>query len=296
HRTPEHRFKNLDNYPFTPNYITVNDIRIHYVDEGPKDAEPILLMHGEPSWSYLYRNIIPALVKEGFRVLAPDLVGFGKSDKPAKQSDYTYASHLHWIQSWLDQVDLNNITMFCQDWGSLIGLRLAVANKDRFKRIILANGGMNAPRPGSRGPPKVFLNWRKFSQKSPILPIGYIMQRGTYGEISREVKKAYNAPFPGPKYKAGARIFPSLVPIYPDEPEAINNIKAWDEYGKWDIPFLTAFSDKDPITRRGAKIAQKLALGAKDREHPIVKNAGHFLQEEKPEEIVKIILEFIKNS
>jgi haloalkane dehalogenase len=196
----------------------------------------------------------------------------------------------------LEQVDLRNITMFCQDWGSLIGLRIALANKDRFKRIILANGGMNAPRPDSRPPAKAFLNWRKFSQKSPILPIGFIMQKGTYGKLSRKVIKAYNSPFPGPKYKAGARIFPSLVPIHPDEPEAINNRKAWEEYSKWDIPFLTAFSDKDPITRRGAKIAQKLALGAKNRDHPTVKNAGHFLQEEKPEKIVEIILDFVKNS
>ncbi len=173
-------------------------------------AEPILLLHGEPSWSYLYRKIIPPLIQAGHRVVAPDLVGFGKSDKPSKQSDYSYASHLFWIQSWLEHVDLYNITMFCQDWGSLIGLRIAVANKDRFKRIILANGGMNAPRPGGRGPPKAFLNWRKFSQKSPILPIGLIMQKGTYGELSREVKKAYNAPFPGPKYKAGARNFSIL--------------------------------------------------------------------------------------
>jgi haloalkane dehalogenase len=293
YRTPERRFKNLNDYPFSPHYVNIEGIRIHYVDEGPKEAEPILLMHGEPSWSYLYRKMIPVLVKEGYHVLAPDLVGFGKSDKPSKQSDYTYASHLKWIQSWLDKLDLYNITMFCQDWGSLIGLRIAVANKDRFKRIILANGGMNAPRPGSRPPPKAFLNWRKFSQKSPILPIGFIMQKGTYTRLSRVVLKAYKAPFPGPKYKAGAKIFPSLVPVYPDEPEAINNVKAWEEYSKWDIPFLTAFSDKDPITRPGAKIAQKLALGAKNLEHPTVKNAGHFLQEEKPEELVKIILKFV---
>ena len=295
YRTPEHRFKDLDDYPFSPNYITVDGIRIHYVDEGPKEAEPILLMHGEPSWSYLYRNMIPPLVNAGYRVIAPDLVGFGKSDKPSKQTDYTYASHLNWIQSWLEQVDLKNITMFCQDWGSLIGLRIAVANKDRFKRIILANGGMNSPRQGSRPPPKAFLAWRKFSQKSPILPIGYVMQRGTYGKLSKNVLKAYKAPFPGKKYKASARIFPSLVPIYPDEPEAINNVKAWEEYGNWDIPFLTAFSDKDPITRKGAKIAQKLALGAKNLKHPTIRDAGHFLQEEKPEELVEIILKFIQS-
>ncbi len=293
YRTPEHRFKKLHDYPFSPNYITVDGIRIHYVDEGPKDVEPILLMHGEPSWSYLYRKMIPPLVQAGFRVLAPDLVGFGKSDKPAKQSDYTYESHLRWIQLWLEQVDLTDITMFCQDWGSLIGLRIAVANKSRFKRIILANGGLPAPRPDSRSPPKAFLRWREFSQKSPILPIGTIIQKGTFSTLSKNVLKAYTAPFPSQKYKAGARIFPALVPISPDDPEAIKNRKAWEEYKKWDIPFLTAFSDKDPITRGGEKFVQKTALGARNREHPTVKNSGHFLQEEKPEELVAIILDFI---
>ncbi len=297
YRTPERRFKNLKDYPFSPNYVVVEDqIRIHYVDEGSKDSEPILLMHGEPSWSYLYRKMIPELVKAGFRVIAPDLVGFGKSDKPAKKSDYSYAAQIKWMQSWLEQINLKKVTMFCQDWGSLIGLRLAVANKERFKRIIVANGGLPAPRVDSRPPPKKFLWWRKFSQTVPILPIGKIIQMGTYGTLSKSVIRAYKAPFPAEKYKAGARIFPSLVPISPDDAEAGNNAKAWEEFAQWNIPLLTAFSNKDGITRGGEIKFQKIALGAQNLVHPIVKDAGHFLQEEKPGELVEIILDFIRNN
>lgn len=294
YRTPERRFRSIKEFPFSPNYVTVEGIRIHYVDEGPKNADPILLMHGEPSWSYLYRKMIPPLVDAGYRAVAPDLVGFGKSDKPAKQSDYSYTNHLRWMQSWLDRVNLRNIILFCQDWGSLIGLRLAVANKSRFNRIILANGGLPAPRSDSRPPSKAFLRWRAFSQKSPILPIGKIIQMGTYGTVTKEVLKGYKAPFPGLKYKAGARVFPLLVPLYPYDPEAENNVKAWEEYSEWDIPFLTAFSDKDAITRGQDKIIQKKAKGAKNREHYTIKNAGHFLQEEQPQQLVDIILKFAK--
>ncbi len=292
-RTPDRRFKKLPDYPFLPHYITVDGIRIHYIDEGPENGESILLMHGEPSWSYLYRHIIPLLVKEGFRVVAPDLVGFGKSDKPSRKEDYTYQKHVQWVQRWLETVDLKNITLFCQDWGSLIGLRLAIYNKDRFSRIILANGGLPAPTPTTKMP-KAFYRWRDFSRNSPVLPIGKIIQMGTYSQISKDVLKGYKAPFPNWRYKAGARIFPSLVPITHDDPEAVENAKLLGEYSHWERPFLTAFSNKDPITRGGEKLYQKIVPGASGRSHPIIVNAGHFLQEDKGEEIALLIREFIQ--
>ncbi len=294
-RTPENRFVGLTDYPFKPHYIELDGIRIHYVDEGPTHAKPILLMHGEPSWSYLYRHIIPMLAKNGYRVVAPDLVGFGKSDKPSKKSDHTYRKHVSWIEQWLKKIDLHNITMFCQDWGSLIGLRVAAQNKDRFSRIILSNGGLPAPTLKTKMP-KAFKKWRAFSKYSPILPIGKIIQLGTYKTLPKYVIKGYTAPFPRNKYKAGARIFPSLVPMTPDDPETAPNQKAWEIFSKWDIPFLTAFSNKDPITRGGAEIFQRKIPGAKGLNHITIKNAGHFLQEEKGEEISKIIIDFISSS
>jgi haloalkane dehalogenase len=294
-RTPEKRFENLTDYPFKPHYIEVDGIRIHYVDEGPSDANPVLLMHGEPSWSYLYRKIIPILAKNGYRVVAPDLVGFGKSDKPSKKSDYSYRKHVSWIDQWLKKIDLHKITMFCQDWGSLIGLRIAAQNQNRFSRIILANGGLPAPTQTSKMP-KAFKKWLAFSKYSPILPIGKIIQLGTYKTLPKNIIKGYTAPFPSSKYKAGARIFPSLVPMTPDDPETVPNQKAWEIFSKWDIPFLTAFSNKDPITRGGASIFQNKVPGAKGLNHLIIKNAGHFLQEEKGEEIAKIINDFISQT
>ncbi|MHA1474460.1 MAG: haloalkane dehalogenase [Promethearchaeota archaeon] len=294
-RTPEKRFVGLTDYPFKPNYCEVEGIRIHYVDEGPSDANPVLLMHGEPSWSYLYRHIIPIIAKNGYRVVAPDLVGFGKSDKPSKKSDHSYRNHVSWIDQWLKKVDLHNITMFCQDWGSLIGLRVAAQNQDKFSRIILANGGLPAPTPKTKMP-KAFKKWLAFSKYSPILPIGKIIQLGTYKTLPKRVIKGYKAPFPSNKYKAGARIFPSLVPMTPDDPETAPNQKAWEIFSKWNIPFLTAFSNKDPITRGGAAIFQKLIPGAQGLNHLTIKNAGHFLQEEKGEEIAKIILDFMSHT
>jgi len=311
-RTPDSRFDNLPNYDFQANYTTINGLRIHYVDEGPKVAPPILLMHGEPSWSYLYRKMIPPLVKEGFRAIAPDLMGFGKSDKPSRIKDYSHTRHVDVILEFVRKLNLRGITLFCQDWGGLIGLRVVGEDPDRFSRIIAANTGL----PSAKGIKSIIgyplfklqirrmgkvtqeqfkehvnlMRWVAFSKTVPELPIGDIIQMATVSKLSSEVIRAYEAPFPNESYKAGARIFPYLVPS-----ELSKNRKVWDNVlSKWKKPFLTAFSDRDPITNGGEKYFQKMIPGAKGREHIMIKEAGHFLQEDKGEELSKVILEFVQ--
>ncbi len=293
-RTPDERFKNLPDFPFEPHYLEVDEIRIHYVDEGPKDAEVLLLIHGEPSWSYLYRHMIPILVKAGYRTVAPDLVGFGRSDKPTEQSDHTYRKHVEWITKWMKSLDLKRITLFCQDWGSLIGLRVAIENQDRFSRIVLSNGGLPT---GEQTMSEAFSNWRKFSREAKKFDIKRVVQGATTTKLSKEIREAYDAPFPDDSYKAGARIMPSLVPISKDDPEHEVNKKAFGEYlTNWKKPFLTAFSDMDPITRGGEKPWQDFCPGAKGQKHTTIKNAGHFVQEDKGPELANVMIEFIKNN
>jgi len=291
--TPEERFENLPDFTFNPHFIKVDGINIHYLDEGNKQAEVILLMHGEPSWSFLYRHMIPILVKAGFRILAPDLVGFGRSDKPTEQNDHTYLKHVEWMTKWLKLLDLRNITLFCQDWGSLIGLRLAIENQDRFNRIVLSNGGLPT---GEQRMSDAFTNWREFSRNSPSFDIKFILQGATTTKLSKEVLNGYDAPFPDDSFKAGARILPSLVPISTDDPEHETNKKAIELFKQWKKPFLTAFSDKDPITRGGDRFWQTLVPGAAEQNHVIIKNASHFVQEDKGPELAKVIIEFIKNN
>lgn len=292
-RTPDERFENLVDFPYSPNYIEIDGIRIHYIDEGPKEAEVVLLMHGEPSWSFLYRHMIPILVKAGFRIVAPDLVGFGRSDKPTKQEDHTYLKHVDWITKWLKVVDLNRITLFCQDWGSLIGLRVAIENQERFSRIVLSNGGLPT---GEETLSEAFMNWRNFSRNTPTFDIKFIIQGGTKTELDNEVLKGYDAPFPDDTFKPGARILPSLVPISPDDPEHDANRKALEQFNKWEKPFLTAFADSDPVTRGGDSLWQSLIPGAKGQNHTTIKDAAHFVQEDKGPELAEVIKEFIKNN
>ncbi|MHA1534104.1 MAG: haloalkane dehalogenase [Promethearchaeota archaeon] len=291
--TPEERFENLPDFTFDPHFIKVDGINIHYLDEGNKQAEVILLMHGEPSWSFLYRHMIPILVKAGFRILAPDLVGFGRSDKPTEQNDHTYLKHVEWMTKWLKLLDLRKVTLFCQDWGSLIGLRLAIENQDRFNRIVLSNGGLPT---GEQRMSDAFTNWREFSRNSPSFDIKFILQGATTTKLSKEVLNGYDAPFPDDSFKAGARILPSLVPISTDDPEHETNKKAIELFKQWKKPFLTAFSDKDPITRGGDRFWQTLVPGAAEQNHVIIKNASHFVQEDKGPELAKVIIEFIKNN
>lgn len=295
-RTPEERFTDLPDYPFAPHYTSVPDgeggsLRIHFVDEGPRTSGVVLMLHGEPSWSFLYRKMIPLFASSGCRAVAPDLVGFGKSDKPAGLGDYTYARHVEWMRAWLTSIDLRGITLVCQDWGSLIGLRLAAENPDRFDRIVVANGGMPT---GDQQMPDAFFAWRKFSQETPDFPVGKIVSRGCAHPLSAEVEAAYDAPFPDDSYKAGARMFPMLVPASPDDPAAPANRKAWEVLMKWEKPVLTAFSDGDPITRGGEHVIQKLVPGTRGQPHATIEGAGHFLQEDKGEELAGVVIDFMK--
>lgn len=295
-RTPDDRFSNLVGYPFEPNYIEVSDsedgvLRIHYIDEGPKAAEPVLMMHGEPTWSYLYRKMIPIVTKAGFRVIAPDLVGFGKSDKPSKRSDYTYERHVSWMQEWREKVGINKINLVCQDWGGLIGLRLLANAPDRFQSAIIANTGLPT---GDDPIPDAFLNWRKFSLEIENFDVGSIVAMGCKKGVPDEVAAAYNAPFPDDTFKEGARILPSLVPITSNDPASPANRKAWDVLKGFNRPFLTAFSDGDPITGGGERKFQKSVLGAKGQTHTTIKGGGHFLQEDCGEEFAELVVNFLK--
>jgi haloalkane dehalogenase len=295
-RTPEERFKDLPNFPFEPHYVEVADgeggsLRIQYLDENPQGSEPILLLHGEPSWSFLYRKMIPIFVEAGYRAVVPDLVGFGRSDKPADRNDYTYQRHVDWMQEWLDKVGLNGITLFGQDWGGLIGLRLVAENPDRFARVVVGNTGLPT---GEGRASEAFLAWRKFSQESPEFDIGAIISMGSQTTLSDEVVAAYNAPFPDDTYKEGARIFPSLVPIDQDDPAVPANRKAWEVLTKFEKPLLTAFSDDDPITKGGEAIFHERIPGAKGQPHTTIKGGGHFLQEDCGPELAKVIVDFMK--
>ncbi|MBY9004071.1 MAG: haloalkane dehalogenase [Candidatus Lokiarchaeota archaeon] len=292
-RTPDERFNVLIDFLYEPRYQEVDGIRIHYIDEGINDSEVVLLMHGEPSWSFLYRYMIPLLIDAGFRVVAPDLVGFGRSDKPTEQSDHTYRKHVDWMTKWLLSLDLRNITLFCQDWGSLIGLRVAIENQDRFKRIILSNGGLPT---GQQRMSEAFSNWRELSRTMTDFSIPFIIQGGTTTKLSKEILKAYDAPFADDSFKAGARILPSLVPISPDDPESEANMKSIELFKKWEKPFLTAFSDSDPITKGGDKFWQELVPGAQNQNHITIKGAGHFVQEDRGQEAAKTIIDFINGN
>jgi len=275
-RTPEERFKNLPNYSFQANYLDVGGLRMHYVDEGPAAADPVLMMHGEPTWSYLYRHMIPICAAAGHRVIAPDLIGFGKSDKPLHIKDYSYQTHMDWMLSLLEQLDLRNITLVCQDWGSLLGLRLAAENPDRFKAIVVGNGMLPT---GEEKVPSAFKIWKNFALNSPWFPIARIVEFGSFRSFSKDERRAYDAPFPSRKYKAGTRAFPALVPVSPDNPACAANKAAWEVLKKWQKPFLTTFSNGDPITRGGDKFMQDKIPGAKGQAHQTLKG-GHFLQED----------------
>ncbi len=292
-RTPEERFYNLPDYPFEPNYTEFDEARMHFVDEGDKSSnETVLMLHGEPSWSFLYRKMIPIVADAGHRVIAPDLVGFGKSDKYTEPDQYTYEMHVESIKTLIGKLDLQNITLVCQDWGGLIGLRVAAESPGRFSRIVAANTFLPT---GDEKVPKAFKAWLKFSQASPFFPVGKFVKMGCKTKLSRAVVKAYDAPFPDKSYKVGARVFPTLVPITPDNPASAANRKAWEVLRTWEKPFLTAFSDGDPITRGADRILRKLIPGAKDQPHTTINGGGHFLQEDKGEEFAKIVVGFLSS-
>ncbi len=290
-RTPDARFLGLADYPFAPHYVQTGRLRIHYVDSGPPDADPVLLLHGEPSWSYLYRKMIPILAAAGLRVIAPDLVGFGKSDKPAELDDYSYQNHVDWVRHFVSELDLEHITLFAQDWGGLIGLRLVAEDGERFDRVVAANTFLPT---GDIPPSPAFLAFRAFMLTTPSVPIGGLLQGGTVGVLPPAVIAAYEAPFPDESFKAGARIFPQLVPITPDDPASEPNRRAWQVLRAFEKPFLTAFSDSDPITAGGDLLFQALIPGTSGQPHTTIMNAGHFLQEDAGEELGALVAEFIR--
>lgn len=295
-RTPDERFADLPDFPFDPHYAEIPDgeggtLRVHYLDEGPPDAAPVLLLHGEPSWSFLYRHMVPSLVAAGHRVVVPDQVGFGRSDKPTETSDYTYARHVGWMSSLVfDTLDLRDITFFGQDWGGLVGLRLVTAQPERFARVAIGNTGLPT---GDFDPGEAFRNWQEFSQTTPELPVGAIINGGCTTDLSPEVVAAYDAPFPDDSHKAGARVWPALVPTSPDDPEAPANREAWEVLRRFEKPFLCCFSDKDPITGGGDKPFRQLVPGAQDQPHTTIEGGGHFLQEDRGPELAQVLLEFI---
>jgi len=297
-RTPDDRFVGLPAFPFAPNYVDVpsgdgTELRIHYLDEGPSDAPPVLLMHGEPSWCFLYRTMIPVLVDAGLRAVAPDLVGFGRSDKPAARTDYTYQRHVDWMTAWLDAVDLQEATLVGQDWGGLIGLRLLAEHPDRFTRAVAANTFLPT---GDRHPGKAFLAWQKFSQETPEFTVGKIVNGGCTSDLSPEVIAAYDAPFPDESYKEGARQFPLLVPSSPDDPASEPNRAAWESLKKWTKPFLCAFSDQDPITAGADAVLRTDIPGCEGQPHTTIEGAGHFLQEDRGEQLATVVADFVRST
>jgi haloalkane dehalogenase len=295
-RTPDDRFTDLPGFPFEPHYVEIPDgeggtLRVHHLDEGDPDSPVVLLLHGEPSWSYLYRHMIPVLVDAGLRAVAPDLVGFGRSDKPAKRTDYTYARHVEWLTAHvLDALDLRDITLVCQDWGGLLGLRLVAAHPDRFAAVVAANTFLPT---GDRNPGDAFLAWQKFSQEVPELPVGRIINGGCTTALSDEVIAAYDAPFPDESYKEGARQFPALVPTSPDDPEAPANRAAWVTLEAFDRPLVCAFSDHDPITSGADRVLRELVPGAAGQPHTTIEGGGHFLQEDRGPELAQVVIDLV---
>jgi haloalkane dehalogenase len=295
-RTPDERFADLPGFPFDPHYAEVDDteggtLRVHYLDEGAPDAPPVLLLHGEPTWSYLYRHMVPPLVAAGLRVVVPDLVGFGRSDKPAQQADHTYARHVGWMRELVvDHLDLRDATFFGQDWGGLIGLRVVAGAPDRFARLAVGNTGLPT---GHGSPTQAFLAWQEFARTTEHFPVGAIINGGCTTQLTPEVIAAYDAPFPDDTYTAGARAMPALVPTSFDDPGAVDNREAWKVLEAFDRPVLCAFSDSDPITAGGDKPFRERIPGAAGQPHTTIEGAGHFLQEDRGAELAAVLLDFI---
>jgi haloalkane dehalogenase len=295
-RTPDDRFANLPDFPYEPHYADVpshdgGTLRMAWVEDGPVDADPVLLLHGEPSWSFLYRTMIPILAEAGHRAIAADLVGFGRSDKPLDMADHTYARHVEWTRALIaDVLDLQNITLVGQDWGGLIGLRLAAEHPRRFARIVAANTGLPT---GDQAMPEIWHQFRGAVQTAPVLDIGRFVQAGCRRPMSDDVRAGYDAPFPDETYKAAARAMPGLVPTSPDDPATEANRAAWAALTQSPTPALIAFSDGDPITGAMRPILEAVLPGAKNREHPIIENAGHFLQEDAGPELAAHVVDFI---
>ena len=326
-RTPEERFENLPGYPFDPNYLQIpagdgEELRMHYLDEGPRDGEVILCLHGQPTWSYLYRKMIPVLVDSGYRVIAPDLIGFGKSDKPASRSDYTYANHVAWLSSLISGLEITDLTLICQDWGGLLGLRTLTEHPDWFARAVVANTGL----PDAKGIPDEmaapmramlaetpalpipemfeklranengvgFMYWIKYCAEYPDLDIAAVVNGSSGENMTADEIRAYESPFPDDTFKQGARQFPSLVPIFPDDPAIPGNREGWKVLEAFNKPLITIFGDSDPVSQGGHKRFQNSVPGARGQKHQILEGVGHFLQEEIGEQFAALIVDFCK--
>jgi haloalkane dehalogenase len=295
-RTDDARFTDLPEFDFEPRYLDVDDteggrLRLHYIDEGSHPGELILCMHGEPTWCFLYRRMVKLFVARGYRVIVPDLIGFGRSDKPTRREDHTYRRHVGWMKSALEQLAMRNVTLVCQDWGGLIGLRLVAENPERFRRVVTANTRLPT---GDDKPSETFLQWRQRSQAMATFPAGRLISTYCAAPLSEAVIAGYDAPFPDESFKEGPRQLPLLVPISPDDPEHLPNKRAWEVLRNFDRPWLTAFSDGDPFTRHGEKVFQRRVKGAAGRAHVTIENAGHFLQEDKPAEFARAVVEFME--
>jgi haloalkane dehalogenase len=293
-RAPDERFANLPGYPFAPHWAEVpapdgTTLRMHYVDEGPRDGQVVVLLHGEPTWSYLYRTMIPPLVEAGHRVLAPDLIGFGRSDQPTERSAYTYQRHVDWVVAWMDALDLRDITIFVQDWGSLIGLRIVGEQPERFARVMVGNGFLPT---ADRSAGRAFAIWRAFARWSPVFPVGRIVKTGTVTDVPPDVLAAYAAPFPSRRHLAGARAFPALVPTEPDDVAVPANRAAWESLGRFDKPFLCVFGRNDPILGRGDQPLIAHVPGAQGQPHDRIRG-GHFIQEDCGPELARRMIDWI---
>lgn len=298
-RTPDDRFADLPGFPFEPHYAEIADgdgdgatLRVHYLDEGPADGRAVLLLHGEPTWAYLYRHMVPVLAGAGLRCIVPDLVGFGRSDKPAEQADHTYERHVAWMSELVfDRLDVRDAIYFGQDWGSLIGLRLVAAQPERFAAVVIGNGGMPT---GDRAPTEAFLNWQRFAATTEAFPVGAIVNGGCTSDLPADVIAAYDAPFPDDSYLAGPRCMPSLVPTSADDPSHDANVAAWEVLRRFDRPFVCAFSDGDPITRGGDRVFLRDVPGTEGQPHTTIEGAGHFLQEDRGPEVAAVIADLAR--
>lgn len=298
-RTPDDRFTDLPDFGYEPHYADVPDgvggsLRMAWVEDGPADAPVVLLLHGEPTWSFLYRSMIPPLVAAGLRVVAPDLVGFGRSDKPTEIGDHSYARHVEWVRALVfDVLDLHDVTLVGQDWGGLIGLRLAAEHPDRFARIVASNTGLPT---GDHDMPPVWHRFREAMQNAPELDIARFVAGGCRRGLSDEARAAYDAPFPDASYEAGPRAMPGIVPYRPDDPASDANRTAWATLAASPIPMLVAFGDSDPITAAMGPILQRAMAGAQGREHPVIVDAGHFVQEDAGPELAAAVIDFVRDT
>ncbi len=296
YRTPDTAFDHCPDFPWQPAYAQVRDpdggtLRMAYVDAGPADGPIALLLHGEPSWSFLYRHVVGELVDRGIRCVVPDLIGFGRSDKPLHPDDYTFARMVEWTRELVfDHLDLREVTLVGQDWGGLIGLRLVAEHQDRFTRVVAANTGLPT---GDFDMPAIWWQFRRAVESAEVLDVGRLVAAGCARPMTDAVRAAYDAPFPEERAKAGARVMPTLVPTRPDDPASDANRAAWQVLSTSELPFLLAFSDSDPITGAMAPVMRKLVPGTRGLDHPTIAGAGHFLQEDAGAALGRAVADFM---